>query len=324
MKKTLSIVTLLCAALFLGTGCEKESSVSETPSAAKHVIAVIPKLTNTVFWQSVLAGAKAAGRDFGYDIIWDGPDRETNSARQIEIVDEAIARHVEGVVLAPVDRTGLVPSVDKLAELKIPCVIIDSGLDAVHFVSFASTDNYQGGVLAAQRMGHVLGGKGNVLVVRHIAGSHATVKRVSGFTDTISNDFPGIKIVESESGQDTAEIAKKVTAEMLQRHPDVQGLFACNVDVSVGALQALQEAKRTDVKMVAFDPDKSLLDGLRSGEVSAIIVQDPYKMGYEGLKAVALHNKGQSSPRLIDTGVEVVTSENLTEPKIMRLLGEQQ
>ena len=161
---------LLLAALFLGAGCQKEAATDETPVGPKHVIAVIPKLTNTVFWQSVLTGAKEAGKDFGYELIWDGPDRETNSARQVEIVDAAIARHVEGVVIAPVDRTGLVPSVDKLAELKIPCVIIDSGLDAVHFVSFAATDNYQGGVLAAERMGQVLGGKGNILIVQHIAG----------------------------------------------------------------------------------------------------------------------------------------------------------
>jgi len=130
--------------------------------------------------------------------------------------------------------------------------------------------------------------------------------------------------VDSQSGQDSAVIAKKVTEDMLQQNPDVQGLFACNVDMSVGALQALQDQKRTEIKMVAFDPDKSLLDGMRSGQVAAIIVQDLYKMGYEGVKAVALYRKGQSSPRLIDTGVEVVTSENLTDPKIMRLLGEQQ
>jgi ribose transport system substrate-binding protein len=324
MNKLSFLATLLMAILLFGAGCDKEPAAIETPVGARHVIAVIAKLTNTVFWQSVLAGAQEAGKDYGYEIIFDGPDRETNSARQIQIVNDAIARHVEGVVLAPVDRQNLVPSVDKLAELKIPCAIIDSGLDAVQFISFASTDNYQGGVLAAQRMGHVLGGKGNVLVVRHIAGSHAAVKRVSGFMNTISNDFPGIKIVDSQSGQDSAVIAKKVTEEMLQRNPDVQGLFACNVDMSVGALQALQELNRAEIKMVAFDPDKSLLDGMRSGQVAAIIVQDPYKMGYEGVKAVALHNEGQSSPRLIDTGVEVVTSENLTDPKIMRLLGEQQ
>jgi ribose transport system substrate-binding protein len=324
MKAISSCATLLLVAIIFGAGCEKEPAITEVPSGPSHVFAVIPKLTNTVFWKSVLAGAQEAGKDYGYEIIFDGPDRETNSARQIQIVNDVIARHVEGVVLAPVDRQNLVPSVDKLDELKIPCAIIDSGLDAVHFVSFASTDNYRGGVLAAQQMGHVLGGKGNILVVRHIAGSHAAVKRVSGFVDTISNDFPGIKIVDSQSGQDSAEIAKKVTDEMLQRNPDVQGLFACNVDMSVGALQALQEKKRTGIKMVAFDPDKSLLDGMRSGQVVAIIVQDPYKMGYEGVKALALYKKGQSSPRLIDTGVEVVTSDNLTDPKIMRLLGEQQ
>jgi ribose transport system substrate-binding protein len=324
MKNLLSLLTLLMAALVLGAGCEKEPTVTEPPTGPTHVIAVIPKLTNTVFWQSVLAGAQEAGRDYGYEIIWNGPDRETNSTGQIQIVEAAIDRHVEGVVLAPVDRQNLVPSVEKLADLNIPVAIIDSGLDSVKFVSFASTDNYQGGVLAAQRMGHALGGKGNILVVRHIAGSHAAVKRVAGFIDTITNDFPDIKIVDSESGQDSSVIAKKVTTEMLQNHPDVQGLFACNVDMSVGALQALQEQKRTDVKMVAFDPDKSLLDGLRSGEVAAIIVQDPYKMGYEGVKALAVHNKGQSNPRLIDTGVAVVTSDNLTDPQIMRLLGEQQ
>jgi ribose transport system substrate-binding protein len=324
MKKLLSIAVIFISALLMGAGCKKNSESNEVPSGPRHVIAVIPKLTNTVYWQSVLAGAQAAGKDYGYEIIWDGPDRETNSIRQIQIVDDAIARQVEGVVIAPVDRTALVPSVDKLAELNIPCVIVDSGLDAVRFLSFASTDNYQGGVLAAESLGKALGGKGNVLVVRHIAGSHATIKRLNGFSETLSNEFPGIKIVESESGQDTAEIAKKVTGEMLQRHPDVQGLFACNVDVSVGALEALQAAKRIDIKMVAFDPAQSLLAGLRSGEVAAIIVQDPYKMGYEGVKVVALHNKGQTSPRLIDTGVAVVTSENLTEPKILRLLGEQQ
>jgi ribose transport system substrate-binding protein len=248
-------------------------------------------LTNTVYWQSVLAGAKEAAKDYGYEILWNGPDRETNSVGQIEIVSNAIASQVAGVVMAPVDRTALVPSVDQLATLGIPCVIIDSGLDDVNFLSIASTDNYQGGVLAAEQLGRVLGGKGNVLVVRHIAGSHATIKRLSGFSDTLAKEFPEIRIVDSESGQDTAEIAKGVTAQMLANHPDVQGLFACNVDVSVGALEALQSANRTDVKMVAFDPAKSLIDGLKTGEVVAIVVQDPYNMGYQGVKVLAKDNQ---------------------------------
>ena len=328
MKNLTYCSALLLVVVTLGSGCGQNTTPTppdtKTADGARPVIAVIPKLTNTVFWQSVLAGATEAGKDYGYDILWNGPDRETNSVGQIEIVNEAIGRQVAGVVIAPVDRTDLVPSVDQLANLGIPCVIIDSGLDAVHFLSIASTDNYQGGVLAAEQLGQALGGKGNVLVVRHIAGSHATIKRIAGFTNTLAMEFPAIKIVDSESGQDTADIAKEVTTQMIQQHPDVQGLFACNVDVSVGALEALQAANRTDVKMVAFDPDKTLIDGLRAGQVVAIIVQDPYNMGYQGVKVLALHAKGQSSLRVIDTGVQVVNNANITDPKIMRLLGEQQ
>jgi len=330
VKTLFSVLALSIQVLFLGAPCQKaaaeESHGTAAPSSnsTSHVLALIPKLTNTVFWQAVLAGAKEAGKDFGYEIIWDGPDRETNSLRQIRIVDDAIARHVAGVVIAPVDRIALVPSVDKLAGLKIPCALIDSGVETIHFLSFASTDNYEGGVLAARRMGQILGGKGRILVVRHLPGSHATIKRVGGFTETLTKEFPGIKIAESQSGQDTVETAKKVTLEMLQRNADIQGLFACNVDVSVGALLALREAKRDEVKMVAFDPDKSLLDGMRMGQVDSIVLQNPFKMGYEGVKSVALHLRGHIVPRIIDTGVDMVTDKSLTEPRILRLLGNQE
>lgn len=312
-------------------GCKQETSpgasavaTNAVPRAVTHSIALVTKLTNTVFWQSMHTGAQAAGKEFGYEIAWSGPDRETNIGRQSALVDEAIGRGVDGVVLSPVDRTELVPSVNKLSELNIPCVIVDSGVETLNFVSFVSTYNSLSGELAARRMGKILNGKGNVIVVRHLEGSQATIKRVSGFCQALTNEFPGIKIVDSQSGKDTAEAAREVTEVMLKRNPDVQGLFACNVDVSVGALQALQMLKRADVKMVAYDPHKLLLDGLRAGQVDSIVVQNPYKMGYESVKAVVTHIKGQTVPKMMDTGVEIVTMDNITEPKILRLLGEQQ
>ncbi len=331
MRNLPSLVVSVATASLLMAGCKQESApgaATATTNAparpATHAIAVITKLTNTVFWQSMHTGAQAAGKEFGYEIAWSGPDRETNVARQVALVDEVIGRGVDGVVLSPVDRTELVQSVNKLSELNIPCVIVDSGVETLNFVSFVSTYNSLSGELAARRMGKILSGKGNVIVVRHLAASQATSKRVTGFCQTLTNEFPGIKIVDSQSGQDTAETARAVTEEMLKRNPDVQGLFACNVDVSVGALQALQALKRTDVKMVAYDPHKLLLDGLRAGQVDSIVVQNPYKMGYESVKAVVTHIKGQPVAKMIDTGVEIVTMENITEPKILRLLGEQQ
>jgi ribose transport system substrate-binding protein len=331
MKKYSLHFAVCFAALLVCAGCKQEAApgekagqaaTAETPRQFTNVIAVITKLTNTVFWKSVHAGAQQAGKEYGYEIAWSGPNRETNSALQIQLVNDAIARQVAGVVIAPVHRMELVPAVDKLAELKIPCAIVDSGVETVNFLCFAATANYEGGVLAARRMGQTLGGTGNVLVLRHLAGSGATVKRVSGFVDTITNEFPGIKIVDSQSGEDTVGTARQATEQMLAKHPDVQGLFACNIDMSLGALQALQTQKRTGVKLIAFDPDKALLDGLRQGRVDSIVLQNPYKMGYEGVRAVALKIKGQTVPRMIDTGVEIVTDETLTEPKMLRLLGQ--
>lgn len=325
MNNSLPLGALLVTTLFLGSGCERNAAITQAPGGASHVIAVIPKTTNMVFWQSVRSGAEAAGKEFGFEIAWDGPERETNNARQVQAIENALARHVEGVVLAPVDRSALVASVDKLAALNVPCAIIDSGLNSVQFLCYVSTDNYQAGAVAARRMGETLGGKGNVLVVMHIPGSLSTSKRVNGFTDTLASEFPEIKVVFTENDQDSVEMAKQVTEQMLAQNPDLQGLFACNITTSLGAFQALQAQRRVQVKMVAFDPDRTLLDGLRSGQIDAIVLQNPYKMGYEGVKAVALKlTKGQTGPRFIDTGIEVVTSISLTDPIILRLLGLQQ
>jgi ribose transport system substrate-binding protein len=329
MKKIIMLTYCMTALVLAGCGDNTQHNApsgSNKPVSAglTNEIALITKLTNTVFWKSVLAGAQAAGKESGYTIVWDGPNRETNIAAQIRMVDNAIDKGFAGVAIAPVDRAALVSSVNKLSELGIPCVIIDSGVETLNFVSFISTYNSLSGELAARRMGKILNGKGNVIVVRHLDGSQATVKRVVGFCQTLTNEFPNIKIVDSQSGQDTAERAKAATEEMLKRNPDVQGLFACNVDVSIGALQALQAMKRTEIKMIAYDPHNILLDGLRSGQVDSIVVQNPYKMGYESVRTLVMHIKGQPVPKMMDTGVELVTMDNLTEPKILRLLGEQQ
>lgn len=329
MKRTMMLMYCATALMLAGCGDNPQHHPpvgGNKPDSAglTNEIALITKLTNTVFWKSVFEGAQAAGKESGYTIVWDGPNRETNVAAQIQMVDEAIDKQFAGVIVSPVDRTAMVASVNKLSELGIPCVIVDSGVETLNFVSFISTYNSLSGELAARRMGKILNGKGNVIVVRHLDGSQATAKRVAGFCQTLTNEYPNIKIVDSQSGQDTAESAQVATEEMLKRNSDVQGLFACNVDVSVGALQALQAMKRTEIKMVAYDPHPALLNGLRSGQVDSIVVQNPYKMGYESVKTLAMHLKGQQVPKMMDTGVELVTMDNLTEAKILRLLGEQQ
>lgn len=320
MNKPLFALTAIAVGLTLAIGCKKKTSDSAPGATAKHVIAVIPKGTTHIYWQSVKAGAEAAGKEFGYEIQWNGPERETDRERQIQIVEDFIVQKVDGVVLAPLDRAALVPSVDKLASLKIPCAIVDSGIGTDNYVTFAATDNYQGGVLAARRMGEILGGKGNVIVLKYVPGSASTTERENGFIETIQKEFPGMKVVDSKYGNDTVETALQAAEDMLTKNKDVQGFYACNASTAVAALQALQTQKRSEIKMVGFDAEKALIDGLKAGQIDALMVQNPFKMGYEGVKAIAMTIQGQPVEKKIDTGVEVVTKPALDKPEIKTLL----
>lgn len=322
MKNTSLALLSLFAGLMLSTGCKQKPADNSTGTAtsAKHVIAVIPKGTTHIYWQSVKAGAEAAGKEFGYEIQWNGPERETDRERQIQIVEDFIVQKVDGVVIAPLDRDALVPSVEKLANLKIPCAIVDSGINTSNYVTFAATDNYNGGVLAARRMGEILGGKGNLLVLQYVPGSASTTERENGFIDTIGKEFPNMKIVDKKYGNDTVETALQAAEDMLTRNKDVQGFYACNASTAVAALQALQSQNRPEIKMVGFDAEKALIDGLKAGQIDALVVQNPFKMGYEGVKAIAMTIKGQPVEKKIDTGVAVVTKDALDKPEIKALL----
>jgi ribose transport system substrate-binding protein len=328
MKRILLALSLLAVAFNFGCGQKSADTGGSTTSSGgspaggerKLVIAVIPKGTTHIYWQSIRAGAEDAGKEFNCDIRWNGPEREGDRERQIQIVEDFIVQKVDGMVLAPLDREALVPSVDKLAQVKIPCVIIDSDVATTNRVTFAATDNYGGGVLAGERMGKILNGKGNVLVLKYAPGSASTTDRENGFMDTISKKFPDIKIVDSKFGQDTVETALQAAEDLLTRNQDVQGFFACNESTAVGTLQALLSQKRTEIKLVGFDSSKALLDGLRAGQIDSLVVQNPYKMGYEGVKAVVMAIKGQPVEKRIDTGVTLITRDNLDDPATKQLL----
>ena len=317
MKKILAVIVLVAiAVVFVVIGLVRKGK-----SAAERRIAVIPKATTHFFWQSVRAGAEKAGAEAGVEIFWNGPERESDREKQIQIVEDFIALKVSGIVLAPNDSKALVPSVEKIFARNIPCAIIDSGIDTDKYVCFAATDNYQGGVIAAKRMGEILAGKGRIIVVKYMPGSASTTNRENGFIDTIRKEFPKIEIVDAQYGKDTRETALQATEDMLTRHAELDGLYACNASTSAGALRALEsQGRAVKIKMVGFDADEMLIDGLKAGVIDSLVVQNPYRMGYEGVKAVIAKLDGKVVPKHIDTGVELVTRERLDEPKIKALL----
>ena len=314
------LVVCLVSVVFLYS-CRKEQPAGGDNGQKKLTIAVIPKGTTHIFWQSVHAGALKAGEEFNAEIEWIGPERESDREKQIQIVDDCIVKKVDGIVLAPNDAKALVPTVEKVFAKRIPCVIIDSAVDTDKYVSFAATDNYQGGVIAAKRMGEILEGKGNVIMLKYAPGSASTEKRERGFSDTIEKEFPDIKIVDQKYGMDTVETSLQAAEDLLTKNPNIDGFYACNETTAVGALQALTSRGRIDkIKFVGFDAGDTLVGGLKEGNIDALVVQDPFKMGYEGVKAVVDALNGKTVDKRIDTGVELITLERLEEPAIKKLL----
>lgn len=316
MKKVLGIIVLVFIAIvFVVIGLTRKGK-----SQAQRRIAVIPKGTTHIFWQSVRSGAEKAGDEIGIKIFWNGPKLETDREEQIQIIEDFIVQKVSGIVLAPLDRKALVPSVVKMYENNIPCVIIDSAIDTEKIVCFAATDNYKGGELAARRMGEILNGEGKVIVVKYVPNSASTTNREEGFIDTIKKEYPDIKIVDEQYGMATVETALQATEDMLTRNTELDGLYACNASTAVGAMQALQSQGRTEIKMVGFDAEEALVNGLKAGIIDSLVVQNPYKMGYEGVKAIVAKLDGKEVPKRIDTGVELVTQKRMEEPAIKELL----
>lgn len=316
MKKALKIilpVVVVCVFVIIGflrKGGEREVRV-----------AVIPKATTHIFWESVRMGAEEAARQMGVEMEWTGPERESDREKQIQIIEDSIVGQVSGIVLAPNDSKALVPVVERVSSEGIPCAIIDSAIETDEYVCFAATDNYKGGVIAARRMGKILAEKGRVIVIKYLPGSASTTKRENGFLDTIKKEFPEIELVEEKYGMDTVETALQATEDLLTKYSEIDGLFACNASTAVGALQALAGQGRLDeIEMIGFDAEEALLDALKSGRIDSLVVQNPYQMGYEGLKAVVKVIRGQEVPKRIDTGVKLVTRENLETPEIKELL----
>jgi ribose transport system substrate-binding protein len=318
MKKALPIIILLVVILiiFIGVGISRKGK-----QGGQRQIAVIPKGITHIFWESIRRGAEKAGKEAGVKIFWNGPEREGNREMQIQIIEDFITQKVSGIVLAPIDNKALVPSVEKIYAKNIPCVIIDSGIDTDKYVSFIATDNYNGGVIAAKRMGKILNGKGKIVVVKYAPGSASTMKREDGFIDTIKKEFPEIEIVDSKYGMDTVETALQAAEDLLTKNAELDGLFACNESTSVGALRALQgQGRAGKMKMIGFDAGGLLIEGVKTGVVDSLVVQNPYKMGYEGVRVLIAALDGKKVDRRIDTGVTLVTRENLETPEIQSLL----
>jgi ribose transport system substrate-binding protein len=318
-------------ALFVAiiAGCSSGKHPTSSSTAKKLRIAVIPKGTTHIFWKSVHAGAERAAKELGdVDIIWKAQLHESDREGQINVVQDFIVQQVDGIVLAPLDRTALMSVVLEAKQAGIPTVIFDSALeDTQNTVSYVATDNYHGGVLGARQLADAMGGKGNAILLRYTPGSESTEERERAFIDTIKKEFPQITLIsDNQYAGTTPESALDKSLELLNQFGDkVNGIFAVCEPVAVGVLGALEQQGLTGkVKFIGFDPSPKMIEALKNDQMQGIVLQDPVNMGYEGVKAIVAHLRGQPVEKRIPTGEAIATRANVNTPEIVKQLNPEQ
>jgi ribose transport system substrate-binding protein len=330
MKKFLQTMTMAATVrtLLILPGCksstpgaDSQSQDTAAPTPPRLRVAVIPKGLAHAFWKSVRRGAEDAGKELNVEIDWNGPATEQEIPRQVTIVETAITQGVDGIVLAPIDRKALVGAIDKAAKAKIPVVLFDSDADTKNKVSFVATDNYKGGRLAALYVGKITKGEGVALVVPVQPNSQSTGDREKGFEETMHKEFPKIKVIRSNYGMSNRTESMAAAENALTAHPEVTVVFGPNESSAVGALQALRSRHLTGkITLVGFDSADILVDALKSGDIKALAVQNPYKMGYEGVKAIVDLKAGRDVQPRIDTGVKLITQAEMDTPENQKML----
>ncbi len=287
-------------------------------------IAVIPKNTTHVFWKAIEAGAREGALEAAVEMVWKGSLKEDDPAQQIQIVEQFVSEGMGGIVLAPIDDKALKRPVAAAMQKGIPVVIMDSPLEGEpikDFVSTVSTNNHRGGEMAGEQLGELLDGKGKVVLFRFKQGSVSAGQREAGFLEAIKK-FPDIQVIlDNRYSGTTAIEAKSVALDMLDELKEADGIFCPTEPSTFGMLSALKVNNLVGNKaLVGFDASQGLMEGLRKGEIRALVAQNPKKMGREAVKVLVAKMKGETVPLFIDTGAAVITKENLDAPEIQALL----
>lgn len=287
----------------------------------KKRVAVIPKSVAHIFWVSVEAGARAAGKEAGVEILWNGPALESDFPRQIQIVDSMVAQRVDGIAIAAAERQALVAAIERASDAGIPVVIFDSGADTEKYLSFIATDNVQAGRLGARKMGELLGGKGKVAMILHAPGSFSTMDREKGFKQVRDAEFPGLEVVVEQFAMGDQAKARSIVENALSAHSGLQGVFCSTEPAATGAMLALEaRGLAGKVRMVTVDSSENLIEQMKQDKVHALVVQDPFGMGHRAVMSIVSRLKGATPPRRVDMEPHVVTKGDLDKPEVMKLL----
>jgi ribose transport system substrate-binding protein len=296
------------------------AGATPAPAGTNWTIAVVPKSVGLFYWGTVDAGAQAAGKYFHVKIIWKGTETETDLVGEEAILKDFIDSHVNGIAFAAQSATGMVPIANQAIKAGIPVVNIDSGLSP-QGPPLVASDNVVAAAKAADILAKLIGGKGQVALLPFVPSAATSIQRQEGFENELKK-YPSIKLVAVQYDQSDVLKAESITTDILTAHPQLNGIFDANepgVDGTVAALAARGIPPGT-VKVVGFDNATDEVNDLKDGYVSALIVQNPFRIGYQGVAEVVAQLEHKKVPHYVDTGVIVATKANMNQPAVYQRL----
>jgi ribose transport system substrate-binding protein len=290
-------------------------------SARESVIGVVPKATSHLFFVAVHGGVQQAARDAKVRVLWNGPNDETDHARQMQIVDAMVTQRVSALAISATDERALAASVERAIRAGIPVAIFDSGVNVEGYVTFVATDNHGAGCTAARLLAGLCGGRGAVAMVMHKPGGTSTVLREQGFEETLAKEFPNLRIAGRQFGMADRAKSRAVAENILTANPGLAGVFASSEASSLGAMQAIASRGLSGkVKLITFDTSDSHIEALQNGTIDIMLVQDAYRIGYEAVRSLADKLQGRTPARRLDLPARAVTKADLGKPEVEALL----
>lgn len=303
----LSVVLLCC-------GCENRNAADTNQK--KERIAVICKGEQHQFWQTVKAGTEDAGEELGVEISFEAPEDESQIDVQIGMVKKAIESRADAILLAPLDTDKLNDVIDQATEQGIPVLTFDSDVTTQSRVATIGTDNITGGSIAARNAIEQIGTKGKVAVISFVKGAQTANDREQGFIQEMGK-YEGIEIIGTEYCNGDPDLAKEQAETFIRENPDLKCIYATNEGSALGAAQAVQDSAIT---VIGFDSSDDEIKYLENDWIQGMMVQNPYNMGYLGVRNIYKSMQGKKIEEKIDTGITYVDRNNLQDEDIQWLL----
>jgi len=316
-KKIAIALLSIMAVMILIAGCAPQAA----PADEKPYIPVISKGFQHQFWQAVKQGSEQAAAELGANITFEGPESEAMVDKQVEMFQTALDKKPAAICLAAVDSKAFQPLLEKAKAAGIPVIGFDSGVDSDIPVATAATDNIAAAALAADKMVELIGGSGEVAVIAHDQTSRTGIDRVKGFTDQVASKYPDVTLVDTQYGGGDQLKSTDLAKAIIQAHPNLKGFFGANEGSIIGVLNAVKElGMEGKIVVIGYDSGQQQMDAIRSGAEAGAITQNPVGIGYKCVEAALKASRGETLPKVIDTGFYWYDKTNIDNPEIQAVL----